>query len=173
MNTMTSMMPLLAHYKAWTNEIVYSTVAALPEGEATKPRATHFKSMLHTLNHVYVIDNIFRAHLQGRPHSYTARNTPTHPPLAELWESVKTMDRWYIDYFGKLSDAQLAERVHFHYVDGGEGAMTRQEILLHLVNHGTYHRGFVGDMLNQCGVVPRSSDLTVFLRDVWPNTGAA
>jgi uncharacterized damage-inducible protein DinB len=45
--------------------------------------------------------------------------------------------------------------------------MTRGEIILHLVNHATYHRGFVGDMLNQAGVVPRATDLSVFVRDVW------
>ena len=44
--------------------------------------------------------------------------------------------------------------------------MTRGEILLHLVNHATYHRGFVGDMLNQASVNPPPTDLTVFLRDV-------
>ena len=158
---------MMIAYKAWASEVIYGIVGALPEGEAMKPRQTLFKTMVHTLNHLYVVDSIFRAHLERRAHGYTARNTPTPPPLDELWQSVQAQDRWYIDHIGGLSEAQLAERIDFEYVGGGAGNLSRLEIVLHLANHGTYHRGFVGDMLNQAGVNPRPTDLSVFLRDVW------
>src|SRR5256885_7587344 len=35
----------------------------------------------------------------------------------------------------------------FEFVGGGQGAMTREQIVLHVVNHGSYHRGFVSDMM--------------------------
>ncbi|MEO7734217.1 MAG: DinB family protein [Kofleriaceae bacterium] len=161
----TELARMMTRYKAWANEIVFSTVAALPEGEATKPRPTTFKNMVHTLNHLYVVEQIFQAHLEGREHGFTARNTPTHPPLDELWQAVKAMDRWYIDLSDRLSNDQLAEAIRFQFVGGGDGVMTRGEIILHLVTHATYHRGFVGDMLNQASVKPRATDLTVYLRD--------
>jgi uncharacterized damage-inducible protein DinB len=44
--------------------------------------------------------------------------------------------------------------------------MTRGEILLHIVNHTSYHRGFVGDMMYQIPVRAPTTDLPVFLRDV-------
>jgi uncharacterized damage-inducible protein DinB len=162
----TELARMLTRYKAWANEITFSTVAALPEGEATKPRPTLFKNMVHTLNHPYVIDCIFQAHLEGRAHGFTARNTPDHPPLEDLRRAVQAMDRWYIELGDRLSDPELAEPIRFQYIGGGDGVMTRGEILLHLVNHATYHRGFVGDMLNQASVKPPATDLTVFLRDV-------
>ena len=34
--------------------------------------------------------------------------------------------------------------VRFTFVGGGAGAMTRGEILLHVANHKTHHRGNVG-----------------------------
>jgi uncharacterized damage-inducible protein DinB len=74
----------LTRYNAWANGLIFAAVAALPEGEATKPRASVFRNMVHTLNHSYVIERIFQAHLEGRDHGYTARNTESHPPLAEL-----------------------------------------------------------------------------------------
>ena len=48
---------------------------------------------------------------------------------------------------------------------GGNGAMTREEIFLHLVNHATYHRGFVNDMMYQVPAKPPSNDLPVYLRE--------
>jgi len=164
---------MLTRYKAWANDIVYATVKALPEGEATRPRPTHFKNMVHTLNHLYVIDCIFQAHLEGRAHGFTARNTPTHPPIDELHHAVQLLDRWYIDLSDRLSDLELAESIRFTFVGGGDGVMTRGQIVLHLVNHATYHRGFVGDMLNQASVVPPSTDMTVFLRDAFQAPAAA
>jgi uncharacterized damage-inducible protein DinB len=38
-------------------------------------------------------------------------------------------------------------------------------MVLHVVNHGTYHRGLVADMMYQAGVTPEATDLPVFLRD--------
>jgi uncharacterized damage-inducible protein DinB len=157
---------MLTRYKAWASEIVYATVAALPEGEALKPRQTVFQNMVHTLNHLYVVDRIFQAHLEGTGHGYAARNTPTTPPHEELRRDVRALDAWYIERYDRLSDAELGEDIRFQFVGGGDGVMTRGEILMHLVNHGTYHRGFVGDMLNQAQVRPRPTDLTVYLRDV-------
>jgi len=161
----TATVRMLTRYKAWANRLTFETVMALPEDEALRQRATRFGNMVHTLNHVHVVDDIFRHHLEGRAHGYGARNTDHTPPLTALWKAVQEMDRWYIAYADGLGEAALAETVHFTFVGGGQGAMTREAILLHVVNHGTYHRGFVGDMLYQVPVVPPANDLTVFLRD--------
>ena len=156
----------LTRYNSWADELIFGAVAKLPAGEATKPRTTLFKNMVHTLNHIYVIDRIFQAHLEGREHGYAARNTDQWPPLEELWRAQRAVDGWYIAWSDKIADAALDERVSFRFVGGGEGAMTRGEMLLHVVNHTSYHRGFVADMFYQVPERPPTTDLPVFLRDV-------
>ena len=156
----------LTEYKAWANEITFSAVKSLPEGEAIKERQTRFNNMINTLNHVYVIDCIFKAHLESKPHPYAARNTATYPPLEELWQLVKLVDQWYINYTDSISERELLKIVNFRFVDGGKGIMSRYEMILHVVNHGTYHRGLVSDMMYQVPAIPPANDLTVYLRDV-------
>lgn len=158
----------LTRYNQWANDIIFQAVAGLPDGEAVKDRQSLFKNMVHTLNHNYVIDRIFQAHLEGREHGYTARNTPSHPPLAELWRDQQELDRWYVAWSDGLTDAALDETIEFGFVGGGEGSMTRGEILLHIVNHTSYHRGFVGEMMYKVPVRAPTTDLTVFLRDARP-----
>ena len=155
----------LTRYNAWANERLFAAVAALPEGEATRPRRSVFKSMVHTLNHNYVIDRIFQAHLEGRSHGYKARNTEEHPPLAELWQAQRELDRWYVETYDGMPESQLNEKIGFQFVGGGEGAMTRGEILQHLVSHTAYHRGFVAQMFFDVPARPPITDLTVYLRD--------
>lgn len=156
---------MLARYNAWANRVIFDAVAALPAGEAEKPRPTLFRNMVHTLNHNYVIDRIFQAHLEGRPHGYTARNTPDHPPLDELRRLQREVDAWYVDWAAGMAEPQLDQTVRFEYVGGGQGAMTRGQMLLHVVNHTSYHRGFVGDLFFQVPARPPVTDLTVYLRD--------
>ena len=56
--------------------------------------------------------------------------------------------------------------MHFVLVGGNRGVMTRGEILLHVVNHTTYHRGFVADLMYQVpGAHPPTTDLPVYLRE--------
>ena len=158
---------MLTRYNAWADKLIHGAVGGLPEGEATKPRQSVFKSMAHTLNHVYVIDRIFQAHLEGREHGYQARNTEGHPPLDELWRQQEEIDAWYVRWSDALTEDALQEKVAFTFVGGGDGVMTRGEILQHVVNHTTYHRGFVADFFYQVPARPPTTDLTVFLRDAW------
>ena len=81
-----------ARYNAWADKVMFDAVAKLPPGEDVKPRTSLFKNIVHTLNHNYVIDQIWRGHLEGRDHGYTARNTPDHPPLDELWRAQREID---------------------------------------------------------------------------------
>ena len=157
---------MLTRYNAWANREIFDAVAALPTDEATKQHATLFKNMVHTLNHGYVIDVIWQAHLEGRAHAYTARNTPDHPPLDELWRKQQEIDAWYVAWSDSVSDAALDESVKFTLIGGTPGTMTRAEILLHVVNHTTYHRGFVADLFYQVPARPPTTDLPVFLREV-------
>ncbi len=155
---------MLARYNAWANRVMFDAVAALPEGEAVKERVSLFKNIVHTLNHNYVIALIWQAHLEGSDHGYTARNTPDHPPLAELWQLQQDADRWYVDWSDRMSDSSLQEQVNFTLIGGNRGAMSRGEILLHIVNHTSYHRGFACDMFFQVPARPPVMDLPVYMR---------
>jgi uncharacterized damage-inducible protein DinB len=160
---------MLTRYNAWANQLIFDAVAALPEGEATRERQSLFRNMVHTLNHNYVIDRIWQAHLEGREHGYGARNTPDHPRLADLWRMQQEIDRWYTTWSDGLTEAALEEKVSFTLIGGNRGTMTRGEILLHIVNHTSYHRGFVADLFYQVPARPPTSDLPVFLREVTPD----
>src|SRR4051812_8907921 len=116
---------MLTRYNAWSNKLMFDAVAALPPGEAVKPRTSLFKNMVHTLNHNYVIDSIWQAHLEGRDHGYTARNTADYPPLAELWAKQQAMDQWYVDWGDAQSADALAEKLNFTLIGGNAGAMSR------------------------------------------------
>jgi uncharacterized damage-inducible protein DinB len=152
----------LMRYKAWANELVFDAAAKLPQAELTAPRKIVFGSMLRTLNHVYAMDEVWRAHLEGRPHGYTTRNPEACPPLAELHDAQNSIDGWFVQYADSLSRED--EIVDFQFIGGGPGAMTRRDILLHVANHGTYHRGNVAAMMYQAGVAPPTTDLPVFLK---------
>jgi uncharacterized damage-inducible protein DinB len=122
--------------------------------------------MVHTMNHCYVVDLIWQAHLEGRPHGFSKRNTDVCPPLPELREAQRQMDQWYIEYADSLSEQALDEVVQFAFIGGGPGVMTRGDMLHHVVSHKSYHRGWVADMFFQVPARPPTMDLPVFLRDV-------
>jgi uncharacterized damage-inducible protein DinB len=157
---------MLTRYTAWANARLFNALAQLPDGEAAAKRPTGFGNMVNTLSHSYVVDLIWKAHLGGQPHGFTTRNTERQPALHELRTAQAEIDQWYVSYADSLDEKELNEVVDFRFVDGGPGSMTRGDILLHVVNHKTYHRGYVADMLYQADTHPPTMDLPVFLRDV-------
>ena len=104
---------MLARYNQWADRLIFEAVAALPGDEATRPRVGLFKTMVHMLNHNYVIDRVFQAHLEGRAHGYGARNTPEPPTLAELSTKMTARKPTHVGHhscFGSqwhLADASL------------------------------------------------------------------
>jgi len=154
---------MIARYRMWADRLTFDAVAALPPGEATKQRPTLFKTMIGTLNHNYVIDLVWQAHLEGRDHGFTARNLVLHPELSDLWRAQQAVNRWYIDWSERQSQASLDEVVNFTFIGGEKGSMSRGDILLHVVNHATYHRGWVAEMFFLVPAKNPTTDLPVFL----------
>ena len=155
----------LARYKAWADARLYAMLAALSADQLAAPTPLFAGSILRTLNHVYLMDVVWKSHLLGIPHHLTTRNPETAPPLAELHEAQRNIDAWYIDYARTMTADTCNEIVDFTFIGGGEGSMQREDIVLHVVNHTTYHRGHITAMLNQMGVQPQATDLPVFLDD--------
>jgi uncharacterized damage-inducible protein DinB len=164
--TMSSSLPMLTRYTAWANDTLYRALAEQPESELLKKQKVVFGSLLRTLNHVYAMDLVWRAHLEGRPHGFVSRNPGICPAFAELRVSQSALDEWYVGYADELSDAKAAEILNFEFIGGGLGCMSRGDILLHVINHTTYHRGHIGDMIYQIPAQPPTTDLPVYLRSV-------
>jgi uncharacterized damage-inducible protein DinB len=74
------------------------------------------------------------------------------------------MDHWYIDYAEALTETAPHEPVAFTFIGGGTGSMSREDIVLHVVNHGTYHRGHVASMLRGASVPAPITDYPVYLK---------
>ena len=161
--TLADKVRMLARYRMWADQLTFDAVRALPSGEATKERPTLFKTMIGTLNHNYVIDLIWQAHLEGRDHGFKARNVVLHPDLSDLWAAQQVVNQWYIDWSDRQSEGALDEVVTFTFVGGGQGSMSRGDILLHVVNHATYHRGWVAEMFFQVPARNPATDLPVYL----------
>ena len=167
MNASTARM--LTRYNAWADRKIYDAVAALPQGEAEKVRVSLDKSMIHTLHHIYIIDAIWQGHLEGRDHGFTSRRAADNLQLSELWPKQKQIDDWFVDWSDKVTDKEMNEEVQFTLIGGNKGVMKRGEILLHLVVHKGYHRGFACDMFYQVPSLTPQTDLPVYLREAGAN----
>ena len=150
----------LTRYKAWANKTLFSKLFSTPDIEKIKD----IQAIISTLNHAYVVDCIFKAHLEKVPHSFTDVNTSPLPSLSQLNNSFSAIDKWYVDYTDAISDSELYERLEFQFTSGEKASMLRSEIIFHVINHGTYHRGNVGVLLQQNSISPDKDVITDFLR---------
>ena len=164
-----SALATLFDYKVWANEELFKAIAAVD--------STRFAHRVHNatriLNHVYVVDQIFKAHIEGCPHDYAATNTKETPSLLGLAAASKESDDWYAGYVRRLSPPELQKQVHFVFTDGDAGLMTREEILLHVITHGGYHRGAAGQVMREAEATPPRDLYTRFLHLTEPGRRAA
>jgi uncharacterized damage-inducible protein DinB len=150
-------------YKSWADRELFAMLADLPS-----QHGEHLHTCIRTLNHIHVVDRIFKAHLAGEPRPFDSTNTIGTPTLAHLQSEVVAVDTWYEQYVANLSATVLAEVVEFQFTDGDSGRMSREEILLHVITHGGYHRGNVGQVLRSLSIAPPRDLYTKFLHQSEP-----
>ena len=160
---------LLADYKRWANQRLFDSLMALPPGEVNKERISVFKNMVGTLNHVFVVDCIWQAHLEGRGHDFKTSHDLLHAELSELHRAQKEIDHWYCDWCARQTDASLDKPIEFTFVSGESGSMSAGAMLMHVVNHASYHRGWVVQMYFEIPAMPPVTDMPVYLRDSDPS----
>jgi len=161
----TTLLQSLFRQKAAINEEFFAVLDAVAAGDRV--------DAIRVMNHIHVVDKIFGAHLRGEPHGFAATNTPETPTLEALRAAVRETDRWFIAQAGALTPAQLAETVAFTFTDGQHGCMSREEMLAHVITHGSYHRGEVGRMLKHLSVAPPRDLFTAYLHRAEPQRRAS
>ncbi len=158
---------LLQHslrYKQWADRRTLDAVSKIDDNRF--PSSLAFA--LQQLNHMVRVEELFRARLLGATEPHATTNSETVPKLKELDLRLSESNTWLQSYAEALDFNALNESVHFTFVDGKRGRLTREEALFHLINHGTYHRGAIGHALD-LAEAPRPADTyTVFIHSVDP-----
>ena len=112
------------------------------------------------------------AHVLGTEHRWFSRLTGTAPkvavwPEATLGECERLLEANTTDYRGFLAGLRaedLERTVRYINSAGDEFVSTAEDILLHVVLHGMYHRGQVALTLRRQGLGPSPTDYIAFRR---------
>ena len=151
-------------YQAWANAELAEKLAGMdPARDAGERHA-----IIRLMSHIHVVSRIFAAHLQGVAHGYASDNTEETPEPAALRAALAEVDGWYLDYLETVAEQGLADPVAFTFTDGDRGCMTRQEMLTHVVLHGSYHRGEIGRTLAGIAASPPWDTYAVHLHRAEP-----
>jgi len=144
-------------YTRWANRKTLEAVAPLTADELNKPIGGSFGSVQGTLHHLYGADWVWLERFHGR--SPRALPDPdeavTLAVLSEKWRHVQDGHR---DFIERLDPDCLKEKLTYVNFAGESWSYPVGEALIHLANHGTYHRGQVATLLRQLGRSPIPTD---------------
>jgi len=151
-------------YKQWADRRTLHAAKALEQKMG--PASVSF--IRQQLNHMVIVEELFRARLLGNALPHHTTNTDIVPTLAELEVRLTQSNEFFTRYVNESASATLNEQVSIQFVDGKQGRLTRLEILFHIINHGTYHRGAIGHALDLEGGVRPADTFTIFIHEVEP-----
>ena len=156
---------LLLDFHYWARDRMLDAVALLTPNQYTRKLDSSFSSIRDSATHIYFAEWAWYHRWTG--HSPTAALSPDQfPDLAALraaWTEHEAKVRAFI---GAAGDAGLARVIEYKLISGQPGASILWQMLQHVVNHASYHRGQVTTMLRQVGAAPpKSTDLIAFYRE--------
>lgn len=151
-------------YKHWADRRTLDAVATIDAAEHSDSLAFARQQ----LNHMVRVEELFKARLLGEVEPHDSTNSEQVPALEELDRRLSASNAWLLEYANTLAQEQRAQVIQFRFADGKPGSLSRQEILFHLVNHGTYHRGAIGHTLDLAGARRPPDTYTIYIHAAEP-----
>ncbi|SON57590.1 DinB family protein [Hartmannibacter diazotrophicus] len=168
---------LFTRYNRWMNEKIYDCAATLPPEEIAKDRSAFFGSILGTLNHLVVTDMLWMKRMISHPASAlvreelealeqpTALNQILETDLAALRARRDRMDDLIARFVAGLGEKDLATAFSYRRTNGEAQHKLLGDVLLHVFNHQTHHRGQLTTLLSQAGKDVGVTDILMLLPD--------
>ena len=154
----------LYEYDAWANARTLNACAALTQEQFTRNLGNSFGSVRDTLVHIVGAQMIWLDRLHGGSPAGLPK-PDVYPDMAAVRAQWTETETKLSSYIGGLSAADLDRILEFRNAKGVVFRDKIGNILQHLANHGTYHRGQVTTLLRQLGAAPVSTDMIGFYRE--------
>ena len=130
-----------------------------------KSIGVYFKSLHGTLNHLLTADRIWMHRLEGKGDHPGQLNATIHDDLVSLRAARVAEDRRIVNFIDSLDDSDFEKSWDYKMLNGAPQRQPLREILAHLFNHQTHHRGQAHAALTALGVSePEPLDLLIMLR---------
>ncbi len=164
-------MVALFKYNAWADRRVLEAASALTQEQFTKQMGSSFSSVRDTLVHIYGVEWLWLERFQGRSPS-AIPDDPAFADIANLKASWGAFEPKLLNFVRGLTKEGLDAVMEYKTMKYGVYSNPLWQSMLHLVNHGTYHRGQITTMLRQLGAQPILTDLMHFYREQAAAAGA-
>ena len=155
----------LINYNYWARDRVLDAVDALSDEQFTSTVTSSFGSARDTLVHVLSAESVWLSRWKGEVRSgmLSASDYPTRASVRKAWQEEEGKMR---AFFETMTDEGLTRVIDYKAFNGEPYSNPLFQMLQHVVNHGSYHRGQVTTLLRQLGVAPpKPLDLIFFYRE--------
>ena len=154
----------LLDYHYWARDIILDAVTDLPRETFTQPVDSSFKSLRDTVAHIYAADFVWFQRWLGRtPKGLLAYDQfPDATSIRTAWKDLETETRQFV---ANLGEDGINKRCDYALLSGAPDTAPFWEMLVHVVNHASYHRGQVTTLMRQLGAnPPKPTDMIAFFR---------
>jgi len=148
-------------YNEWANARLLNAVGELSQEKFTRPLASSFPSICDTFSHIVAVEWVWLRRWKGEGPSLIP-DWAAKPQLDLLRKKLKEVETERATFLAALGEQGMQLSVSYTNFKGEQWRYSLEDLLVHLVNHSTYHRGQVATMLRQVGAIPPATDFLVF-----------
>jgi uncharacterized damage-inducible protein DinB len=156
---------LLIDYNYWARDRLLEAVAALSVEQFTRPLGNSFSSIRDTVAHICDAESIWLRRWRGeQPQGF--QDPGRMPDLAAAREEWSGTECGIREMVATLGPEGVERVIDYKDLRGAARSDVFWQMLQHVVNHGSYHRGQVTTMLRQLNAAPPAyMDMIVFYRE--------
>jgi uncharacterized damage-inducible protein DinB len=139
---------------AWADRAGLDVARSLDEGEYCKDRGFSFGSIHKLLVHQMVAEATWLERVQGRSRLGRLHNEIEHPTRELLVERWPTVHAALLEFAGWQTELSVNAPMTVRRNNGEQLTLPLGAMLMHVADHGSYHRGQLASMFKEAGVAP-------------------
>ncbi|MCH9674247.1 MAG: damage-inducible protein DinB [Gammaproteobacteria bacterium] len=145
-----------ARFNRWANGRLHAACATLTPEALSLKRNAFFGSIMGTLNHILLVDILYRERLEGRKSRFKELDETLHRDLHTLSQEQSQLDNYYVELLGNMTQETLSEKLRFNTLldDAQSWEVDKDIYFANLFQHQIHHRGQAHNMLSQAGIAP-------------------
>ncbi len=147
-------------YHYWARDRALTALEALTQEQYERDLGNSFKSIRETMTHVYAAEWAWYSRWHGESPTalLPADRFPDLAALRQAWTELEQKMRTFV---GGLDEAGVNRVIEYKLLSGQAGASPLWQMVQHVVNHASYHRGQITTLLTQAGEDVGATDIIV------------
>ena len=156
---------VLSDYQQWANDRLFAALGGIDNALLQSPQGLFFGTIHHTVDHIMLVNRLWLGRLRSEITEVDFQQI-TYPDWNQLIEATQRQAEELTLWLEACTEDWFDGQLDYVSSEGEARSMWMRDVLTHMMNHQTHHRGQISAVITRLGGVAPEMDYVYYKREM-------